>query len=206
MIQSFHTYVQLPTLSSQVDVIHSHCASMNELDTSLDSYKYNHSSPKIKCTVLCFRIMFFICIEKNGWAAFLYFLSLSPSFFHSLSSIIPLSFILSLSRPLSFYQLPILFAIFMRQLFIYVSAQLDFIAYFFFSHFSTLETYSADPHAMQHGGDCDAQVTSVLGSITLFTSEPSSSLHHIYQSLSQQIKHIKALKGTSKMIWCLFLL
>lgn len=92
------------------------------------------------------------------------------------------------------------FAIFMRQLFIYVSAQLDFIAYFFFSH-STLETYSADPHAVQHGGDCDAQVTSVLGSITLSTSEPSSSLHHIYQSLIQQIKHIKALKGTSRMAW-----
>lgn len=132
--------------------------------------------------------------------SFLYFLLLSPSFFHSLSSIIPLSFILPLSWPLSFYQLPKLFAIFMRQLFIYVSAQLDFIAYFFFSH-STLETYSADPHAVQHGGDCDAQVTSVLGSITLSTSEPSSSLHHIYQSLIQQIKHIKALKGTSRMAW-----
>lgn len=69
-VQSFHLHVQLPALSSQVDVIHSLCASLNGLDMSLDSYKYNHSSLTIKCTVLCFRLMFFIYIEKNAWAAF----------------------------------------------------------------------------------------------------------------------------------------
>lgn len=127
------------------------------------------------------------------------------SFFVAFSFLFFIHFPLLYLFPLSFLSLghclSISYQIFMRQFFIYASAQLDFIACFFFSHFSTLETYSADPHAVQIGGDCDAQVTLVLGSITLSTSEPSSSLHHIYQSLIQQIKHIKALKGTSRMAW-----
>lgn len=58
---------------------------------------------------------------------------------------------LSLSLPLSLYQLQTFSAIFTRQLFIYVSEQLDFISFFLFSLCSSLETYRAEPHAMQNG-------------------------------------------------------
>lgn len=132
-----------------MDVIHSFCASLNGLDTSIDRYKYNHSPPTIKCTVLCFRLMIFLSIEKNGWAAFLIFRCfLLPFFIHFPLLYLPLP---PLSLPLSLYQLQSFFAIFMRQLFIYVSAQLDFISFLIFSLCSSLETYRADPHAMQHG-------------------------------------------------------
>jgi len=114
-VQSFHPYVQFPTLSSQVDVIHSLCASLNELDTSLDCYKYNHSLPTIKCTVLCFRLMFFLFIEKKKMVGQLFFFSrcFLLAFFIHFSSIIPLpplSF--SLSLPLSLNQLQTFFCYF----------------------------------------------------------------------------------------------
>lgn len=95
-VQSFHLHVQLPALSSQLDVIHSLCASLNGLDMSLTRYKYSHSSLTLKCTVLRFRLMFFFYIEKNTRAAFPFFCCfLFPFFIHISLFIIALYLILS---------------------------------------------------------------------------------------------------------------
>jgi len=187
-VQSFHPYVQFPTLSSQVDVIHSLCASLNELDTSLDCYKYNHSLPTIKCTVLCFRLMFFLSIEKKKMVGQLFFFSVAFSLLFSFTFpqlyLFPLS--LSLSLPLSLNQLQTFFAIFTRQLFIYVSkctAGFYFIFFYFFTMHFIGKIQSRSTCNVAWIPYCDAQVTSGLGSITLSLSKLSFSLSHIYQSL-----------------------
>ncbi len=176
-VQSFHLHVQLPALSSQVDVIHSLCASLNGLDMSLDSYKYNHSSLTIKCTVLRFRLMFFIYIEKNAWAAFPFSVVFSFPF-----SFIFLFFIIAYPLCLgcclfSVTNTKVHFAIFTRQLF--VRAQLDFIAFFHPApHWKQIHMQcSVEPCTVTH------KLLQVWVALLSLRQNRASSLDHIYQGL-----------------------
>lgn len=158
-----------------MDVIHSFCASLNGLDTSIDRYKYNHSPPTIKCTVLCFRLMIFLSIEKNGWASFLIFRCfLLPFFIHFPLLYLPLP-PLSATVSLSVTKL---FCYFYETAFHLCKCTAGF--YFLFNFFTLLFIGNIQSRSTCNAAwipYCDAQVTSGLGSITLPMSKLRSSQH-----------------------------